>query len=649
MPTPLLARLALAVVYWAATVCAAMCGAFLLRFDFRIPPADVVQFKHGLIVAVAVKLPVFISMRLHREHWSTLPGMSDLMRVVKANTVASTAFTAATLIVVGGDFSRSVYCLDFALCVALHAGARFATRVWTELRTARSSHGARGLIVYGAGVAGIALAREIRANAKLGYRTVGFLDDDPRKQGATLMGVPVLGTGADAARVVAARRHTADAVHDIAVTMPSASGRQIRTALTRARAANVPCRIVPGLGELISRKSATGDAKQISVTDLLDREPVKLDLREAYGQFAGWSILVTGAAGSIGTELCHQLAKAQPRCLVALDQAESELFRLENDLRAKFPGLHLEPELADIRDAARLDQILDRYAVNAIFHAAAYKHVPMVERYVCEGITTNVLGTWKLAQAACRHAVSTFVMISTDKAVNPTSVMGLTKRVAELIVTAKRTPAPGRGTRFVCLRFGNVLVSNGSVVPIFEKQIAAGGPVTVTHPRIRRFFMTVHEAVQIVLHASTMGRGSDIFVLDMGQPVHIADLARKMITLAGFTPDVDIEIRYVGLRPGEKLYEELQQATENLLPTTHERIMAFAGAQLSMEVLVPWIAELQHLVARKDGDAAREHLKRLVPEYQESVDVDTESAAAVDAAAVLALDAPVAAPVAAAY
>jgi len=354
------------------------------------------------------------------------------------------------------------------------------------------------------------------------------------------------------------------------------------------------------------------------VTDLLGREPVKLDPRDVHHSVAGRSVLVTGAAGSIGSELCHQLAELEPRCLVAVDQAESEMFRLEADLRAKFPGLSLQPELADIRDSWRLDGILSRYAVNSIFHAAAYKHVPILERHICEGITNNVLGTWKLVQAACRNEVSTFVMISTDKAVNPTSVMGLTKRVAELIVTAKRSASFGQGTRFVCLRFGNVLVSNGSVVPIFKKQIAAGGPVTVTHPEVRRFFMTVQEAVELVLHASTMGNGCEIFALDMGQPMRILDLARKMITLAGFTPDEDIEIRFIGLRPGEKLFEELQQESEDLLPTSREKIKIFRGNQVAMQFLVPWIAELQRLVSAKDGLAAIEHMKYLVPEYQGS-------------------------------
>lgn len=592
--------------------------AFLLRFDFSIPPNELTLFHRGLIVALTVKLLVFFAVREHRERWWRHLGFPDLVRIFEVNLVASIAFIASTVVMLGAEFSRSIYFLDLGLCFLLNSGARFATRLWTEVLTPYCAQGAKGLLIYGAGVAGIALAREIRSNPKLGYRMVGFIDDDPRKRGATLMGLPVLGTGEDAHRIVDLRCGKLGAVDEIVVTMPSATRRQIRAALDRARSTGRPCRIVPGLGELISGKLTFGNVPDISVTDLLGRDPVALDKQDALRSVAGRSVLVTGAAGSIGTELCHQLAELEPRCLVAVDQAESEIFRLEADLRAKFPGLSLRPELADIRDPWRLDGIMDRWGVNSIFHAAAYKHVPILERHICEAVTNNVLGTWKLVQAACRNRVSTFVMISTDKAVNPTSVMGLTKRVAELIVTAKRPPSAGQVPRFVCLRFGNVLVSNGSVVPIFQKQIAAGGPVTVTHPEMRRFFMTVQEAVQLVLHASTMGNGSEIFVLDMGRPIRIVDLARKMIALAGFTPDEDIEIRFVGLRPGEKLFEEVQQESENLLASPREKIKVLCGNQVAMESLAPWMTELQHLVWTKDGLAVIEHMKKLVPEYQGS-------------------------------
>jgi FlaA1/EpsC-like NDP-sugar epimerase len=344
---------------------------------------------------------------------------------------------------------------------------------------------------------------------------------------------------------------------------------------------------------------------------------VLLDLDEARRAFAGRTVLVTGAAGSIGSELCNQLSQLGPNELIALDQAESELFRLEGELHGRYPGLRLSAEIGDIRDESRMVEIIENHGVDAIFHAAAYKHVPVMERQVCEATRNNVVGTWNLAQAAWRSNVSSLLMISTDKAVNPTSIMGLTKRVAELLVTASR-PSAGRGTatKFVCVRFGNVLVSNGSVVPIFRKQIAAGGPVTVTHPDMRRYFMTVDEAVQLVLQASIIGKGSEIFMLDMGKPVRIVDLARKMIALAGLVPDEDIEIRMVGVRPGEKLFEELNRAGENLVPTSHAKIRIFKGRQEDMGELLPWISQLERLLRQRAADAVIAHLSSLVPEYQ---------------------------------
>jgi FlaA1/EpsC-like NDP-sugar epimerase len=601
-------------------------AAFLLRFDFSIPPREFAIFRRGLVIALVVKLVVFYAMRLHQERWWRYLGFPDLVEIFKANVIASGVFTLGTLLTLGADFSRSVYCVDFVLCFLLTAGTRFAMRLQEELSARRHAKGAKGLLIYGAGVAGIALAREIRDNPSLGYHVLGFLDDNPRKRGAQLAGLPVLGMGADAPRIVANLKEKRSFVVEIAVTMPSATGRQIRAALDRARATGLPCRVVPGLGELISGKVSVGRS-EISVTDLLDRDPVKLEPEQVRPGVAGKPVLVTGAAGSIGSELCRQLAELNPSCLVALDQAESEIFRLEAELRSKFPELNVQLQLADIRDLRRLDDIMYRYEVDSVFHAAAYKHVPMVEQHVCEGARNNVLGTWNLVQAACRNGISTVVMISTDKAVNPSSVMGLTKRVAELIVTAKRSKPAEQGTRFVSVRFGNVLVSNGSVVPTFQNQIAVGGPVTVTHPEVRRYFMTVQEAVQLVLHASTIGKGSEIFVLEMGKPVRILDLARKMVRLAGFTPDEDIQIRFTGLRPGEKLFEELRLDGEDILPTSHEKIKIFRGNQVAMQSLVPWIGELQHLLWMQDGAAVVEHLKKLVPEYQPALRPLPEGAA----------------------
>lgn len=610
--TPLFHILIVVVSYWLA---------WLLRFDFHIPAAERVSFYQGLSIVAAVKLTLFLGAGLHKENWWRHQGLSDLLRLSVQNLIESAVATLLIFLVVGTEFPRSVYVLDLLLCFLLSGGARLTVRFQREIRTGWQRHeGAKGLLIYGAGVAGLALARETRDNPKLGYRVVGFLDDDSRKQGTTLMGLPVFGGGEQTATIIETSLNGKHKIEEIAVAMPSATGRQIRAAVARGSASGIPCRIVPGLGELISGKLPVGKMREISVTDLLGREPVDMDLELVRRTVTGRSVLVTGAAGSIGTELCFQIAQFEPRCLIALDQAESELFRLEADLRAKHPSLALTAEVGDIRDARQMEQIIEVYSVNSIYHAAAYKHVPLMERQVCEAVRNNVLGTWNLVQAAWRAGVSNFLLISTDKAVNPSSVMGLTKRVAELLVTAQRTPLAigAKQTRCVCVRFGNVLVSNGSVVPIFQKQIATGGPVTVTHPEMRRYFMTVQEAVQLVLQSSAMGKGSEIFVLDMGTPVKIVDLARNMITLAGFEPDDDIEIRFTGARPGEKIVEELRIQDENMLVTSHSKIRTFQGRRLTLQELSPWISELQHLLWHRDADGALEHMKILVPEYKAS-------------------------------
>jgi FlaA1/EpsC-like NDP-sugar epimerase len=601
---------------WVVVIAASFWTASLLRFDFSIPLRERSVLFIGLLLAVVIKGAVFCGLQLPLDRWSRYLGFRDLVLLVQANVLASVLMSLAILFFIGRPFPRSIYFLDLLVAILFSSGARGTARVWHEFRMTQVNGRGKGLLVYGAGVAGLELAREIRSNANLGYRVLGFLDDDPRKHGAHLLGLPVLGSGEDAVKIVDRYRNHHPRGTEIVVSMPSASGRQIRAAVERGRRAGVPCRIVPGLGELISGKLHVTNHREISVTDLLEREPVRLDLEQARRAFTGRAVLVTGAAGSIGTELCHQLSQLGPRKLIALDQAESELFRLESELRGRYPGLWLSPEIGDIRDARHMSEIIENHSVDAIFHAAAYKHVPMMERQVCEAARNNVIGTWNLVQAAWRANVSRFLMISTDKAVNPSSIMGLTKRVAELLVAASR-PASGSGpaTRFVCVRFGNVLVSNGSVVPIFRKQIAAGGPVTLTHPDMRRYFMTVEEAVHLVLQAATMGHGSEIFMLDMGKAIRIGDLARKMIRLAGLVPDEDIEVRVVGARPGEKLFEELNGESEHLLPTDHAKIRIFEGRQVTIGEVGPWIGELQNLLERSDADGVIAHLQKLAPEY----------------------------------
>jgi len=608
--------LVLAVLALAVALCQIF--VFLLRFEFVLPPLQRAHLILGVMVAVPLKLAVFYMGRLHRGWW-TYVGVADLLRTLVVNLIASAAFAAGGAIYIGPSFPRSVYVLDFVFCFLLISGLRLGLRVYREtFAFGAGDEKRKGVLIYGAGWAGASLVRELQAHAAPGYRALGLLDDSHAKRGETILGVRVLGGGREAVRIVDEFKSRGIAVEEILIAMPSASGLEMREAVANCRAAGVPCRTLPSVEELLDGKRLSGQFRNLSVEDLLGRQPVRLEEPRIRAALANRSILVTGAAGSIGSELCRQIASFGPRRLVLMDQAESPLFHIDLELKAKFSGLAVEGEIGDIRDPWRVEMLMRRHAVDFVFHAAAYKHVPLMETHVLAAAENNILGTWSLAQAARACGVKNFVLISSDKAVNPTNVMGATKRAAELVVSSFPTPAEGDGTSFVAVRFGNVLGSSGSVVPVFQSQIASGGPVTVTHPEARRFFMTVQEAAQLVLQASTMGRGAEVFVLDMGELVRIADLARNMIGLAGYVPDEEIEIRYVGLRPGEKLYEELAVGGENIRPTHHEKIKIFEEARITQQYAEAWISRLRQIVADRDEYALIGHLKELIPEYHVS-------------------------------
>jgi FlaA1/EpsC-like NDP-sugar epimerase len=427
------------------------------------------------------------------------------------------------------------------------------------------------------------------------------------------MGVPVRGSGREAFSVVQRLNRRKPAVEEIIIAMRSASGRQMREIIANCRAARIPCKTVPGIDELLSGKILTAQVRDLSVHDLLGRQPVKLDEVPVRASIAGRSVLITGAAGSIGSELCRQVARFGPSCLVAFDQAESGLFQIECELREKYPGLELVSALGDIRETGRLAEVFERHAVETVFHAAAYKHVPMMESHVLEAVRNNILGTWNLVRTARRQHARSLLMISSDKAVNPICVMGATKRVCERIVCARRPDTAG--ARCVSVRFGNVLGSNGSVVPIFQAQIAAGGPIRVTHPEARRYFMTISEAVSLILQASARSQGSEIFVLDMGEPIRIVDLAENMVRLAGMIPYEDIDIQFTGLRPGEKLIEEINGKSEGVSATEQEKMRIIREQPLSWDVIPGWIEELEELFSARREPEILAHIQRLVPEY----------------------------------
>jgi FlaA1/EpsC-like NDP-sugar epimerase len=602
---------------YAAIIMVSLTAAFALRFDLSIPTVELAVLNKALALAVALKLPVFRLARLHWG-WRRFADLNEILPVLGANLVASALFTALGLLILGPWPPLSIYLIDFLICIVISGSVQLAYQLSTGRRSMElSKPKGKGILIYGAGVAGAKLLREIRCNPALGYEVVGFLDDDPEKRKLNLMGNRVLGSGRQAVLIVEHYRKHSRPIEEIVIAMPSATGRQMNEALANCRSAGVACRTLPGIGELLNGKGLTSQIRDLRLEDLLTREPIKLDDSSIQLSLTGRSILVTGGAGSIGSEICRQVARYRPGKLIIMDQAESELFKIELELRRRHPEVVLVPEVGDIRDACRVEDLISRHSVASIFHAAAYKHVPLMEAHLLEAVRNNVIGTWNLIRAAHRCQVANFLMISSDKAVNPTSIMGLTKRVAELIVSAQPGADRPNPPHFLSVRFGNVLGSNGSVVPIFQEQIAAGGPITVTHPEMRRYFMTIPEAVQLVLQASTMGNDSEIFVLDMGEPIRIVDLAHNMIRLMGLVPNEDIEIQFVGIRPGEKLEEELALHGEDLLATYHDKIKIFRHSQvLTLERLSAWLNRLEVLLRERDEEAVLNHLRKLVPEYR---------------------------------
>jgi FlaA1/EpsC-like NDP-sugar epimerase len=597
----------------ALIICTSLAVAVWIRFDFASGILAWPVLFAAVIVVLPIKMCVFMAGGLQRGWWR-YAGLTDIARIGIVNALASGTSAAALFLCFGSAFPRSVYVIDLLVCFLLTTGSRFCVRLYNETLRCEVVANAKGILIYGAGAAGRGLLRETQVNPSLGFQVLGFIDDNPLLRSTSIMGVSVLGTGRDIGNIVERYAKRNPAIEEVVIAMPSSTGRQMREAHANCRAGGVTCRTIPGIGDLLTGNYLSAQIRSISVDDLLGREQIRLEENRIHESIVSHSILITGAAGSIGSELCRQTACFSPRRLVILDQAESELFKVDQELRQKHPNLEIVPVVADIRDIRSVEEVMRTYSISSIYHAAAYKHVPMMEAHVFEAVRNNVIGTWNLVRAAQKCHASSLLMISSDKAVNPTSVMGVTKRIAELIVSAACN-GPSNGTKFVSVRFGNVLGSNGSVVPIFQAQIAAGGPVTVTDPEMRRYFMSIREAVQLVLQASTMGKGSEIFVFDMGEPVRILDLAHNMIHLAGLTPNEDIEVRITGLRPGEKLFEEIALEGEDMMPTYHEKIRIFKGAAMPPQVLSVWLDQLQLLMARRDVPQILSHLTDLVPEY----------------------------------
>ncbi|MCA9242592.1 MAG: polysaccharide biosynthesis protein, partial [Phycisphaerales bacterium] len=552
--------------------------AFSLAYNFHYgnQPWLRVFFLPLLPVVVGIKFAVFHLRGLHRGSWRYV-GMRDLSDVIKAAWISFALIFAAYFGVAnlqalipgfvpfeGRDFPDSVLLLDFAGTIAVVCGARIAVRLYHEEVAPNTEGALPRLLVCGAGNSGENVLREIQRQPVMQYQVVGFVDDDPAKLGARIHGIEVLGTIDDMKDIC-----ESEDVDEILIAMPSATRDQIRRVVEQCQGANLRFKTLPAITDLIAGRAQVQQIRDVDINDLLGRDPVTLDLDKIGAFLEGRCVMVTGAGGSIGSEMCRQVARFKPKRLALVEQAEENLFHIERELRAAFPDIDIAPHIADICDAGRVKHLFKDDRPSVVFHAAAHKHVPMMEANPGEAIKNNIRGTRTVADMANDLGCEKFVMISTDKAVNPTSIMGCSKRVAEMYIQSLNERSD---TQFVTVRFGNVLGSSGSVVPIFKEQIARGGPVTVTHPEMVRFFMTIPEAAQLVLQAGAMGDGGEIYVLDMGEPVKIVDLARDLITLSGFRPDEDIEITFTGMRPGEKLYEELMIEGEDVSHTSHPKI-----------------------------------------------------------------------------
>ena len=543
--------------------------------------------------------------------------LPDALRMGFALAVA-TAITFALPSLIGSGnpaqaFSvpRGVALMDFNLSLVLFVGFRVSIRALRE-RFWSKGQATQGVVeriaIVGAGQAGAQLASELMSRRGHGIEPVCFLDDDAAKHNLHIHGVPVI--GAPERMPELAEKF---GVTEIILALPASAVRRIREVSTLAAASNLRVLVVPSMAELAGGRVRASDIRPISVEDILGREPAKLDDDAIDAMVKGRVVLVTGAGGSIGSELCRQVAARSPARLIMLDQCEVLLYQAEQELIAAGAGALITPIVADVVDADRLRDVFVRYAPDLVLHAAAHKHVPMMESQPGEALKNNVLGTAVVARLAAEYGADKFVLISSDKAVNPTNVMGASKRLAELVVQSMQARAGGR-TSFLAVRFGNVLGSSGSVIPIFRRQIAAGGPVTVTHPEVKRYFMTIPEAVGLVLQSATLGGGGDILILEMGEPLKIIDVARQLIELSGLRPDIDIEIRIIGLRPGEKLVEELQCEGEQYRPTEHPRVFRFVAARPPLDGLDGLLGRVQALLSL-ERQPCKQGIRELVPEY----------------------------------
>lgn len=586
--------------------------ALYLRFDGNIEPQYIQVYMSNAVLITTLKIAVFCYFKLYKSIWK-YASIEELMSVVVACIVGNAAILSF-LFIKQTTLPRSIYIITTMIDTILIGGVRFSYRALRRIKNGNFSltNSYKKIMIIGGGDAGAMVIREYKNHTQLNSKPVVVIDDDDKKQGQVINGVPVLGKRADIP--ILAKKMDID---EIIIAIPSVSRKEIRNIVGICKKTKCKLKILPGIYEIIDGQVSIKKIRDVQIEDLLGREEVKLNIDEISSYIEGKNILVTGGGGSIGSELCRQIARFKPRKLVILDIYENNAYDIQNELLRRYKDINLDVIIGSIRDNKRINEIIEKEKPDVIFHAAAHKHVPLMENNPREAIKNNVFGTLNLVQAADRHGVKRFVMISTDKAVNPTNVMGATKRICEMIVQSMNEISE---TEFVAVRFGNVLGSNGSVIPLFKKQIEEGGPVTVTHPDVVRYFMTIPEAAQLVIQAGAMANGGEIFILDMGEPVKIMDLAKDLIRFSGFEPNVDIPIKITGLRPGEKLFEELLLDEEGIKATKHDKIYIGKPTYIDYKLLLKSISELGNAAENGEDKDIKGYLKSIVPSYTEFED-----------------------------
>ena len=597
-------------ILMAADVLALCLASFLglfVRFDLnvdRIPPEYARAALEFLPYYILASLVIFFLARMYSTMWS-VAGVREALHVVAACGLASLVQIAG-MVLLQLSVPRSFFLVSFAALCAEELGIRLSYRVVISLFGNHSKKAAKRIMIVGAGTSGSVILKEMTTSSLVNGCVVCFVDDDKNKAGKFLNGVPVAGNRNDIPRLAEETR-----IDEIYIAIPSASAKERKAIIEICRETGCQVKILPGIYQLINGEVSIAKLRNVEIEDLLGRDPIRVNLDEIMGYVSGKVVLVTGGGGSIGSELCRQVASHNPKQLIIFDIYENNAYDIQLELKEKYPDLDLVVLIGSVRNTHRIETVFEKYRPDIVYHAAAHKHVPLMEDSPNEAIKNNVFGTYKTAKAADKYGTSRFVLISTDKAVNPTNIMGASKRMCEMVVQMMNARSK---TDFVAVRFGNVLGSNGSVIPLFKKQIEQGGPVTVTHPDIIRYFMTIPEAVSLVLQAGAYARGGEIFVLDMGEPMKILDLAKNLIRLSGYEPDVDIPIIFTGLRPGEKLYEELLMDEEGLQDTPNKLIHIGKPIEFDMERFEEQLEEL-YPIANQDGDRIREAVMKIVTTY----------------------------------